>query len=104
MPIPPRSTIGSGKGFAVLAWAISSPSVEPRWRTEQIRGIGSCTSTYSSAMWKGRTSRGFAPLGQTATSELPFGFHPSSIQPDRSDTCLLYTSDAADDLLCVDLG
>src|SRR5450756_566523 len=28
---------------------------------------------------------------------------PRDSQPDK-DTCLLYTSDAADDLLCVDLG
>src|SRR5450756_3111399 len=28
----------------------------------------------------------------------------SSLTPDRKHTCLLYTSDAADDLLCVDLG
>ena len=28
----------------------------------------------------------------------------TSLLPPASDTCLLYTSDAADDLLCVDLG
>ena len=27
-----------------------------------------------------------------------------TIQAQSSETCLLYTSDAADDLLCVDLG
>src|SRR5680860_1464998 len=27
-----------------------------------------------------------------------------SLDPERNEACLLYTSDAADDLLCVDLG
>ena len=31
-------------------------------------------------------------------------FAMGSISDDLSGTCLLYTSDAADDLLCVDLG
>src|SRR5450756_780339 len=36
--------------------------------------------------------------------ENSFKFHPKADPASRSPPCLLYTSDAADDLLCVDLG
>ena len=37
--------------------------------------------------------------------DLELEFHASAASGDRnSQACLLYTSDAADDLLCVDLG
>ena len=43
-----------------------------------------------------------------AFGELPLDGLPEEVLPDASEeengTCLLYTSDAADDLLCVDLG
>ena len=44
--------------------------------------------------------------GKDAETLLPYGrgHHPGCPVRRRSEACLLYTSDAADDLLCVDLG
>src|SRR5665213_4611551 len=39
-----------------------------------------------------------------ATGFMPSGFTPGTASALTNSTCLLYTSDAADDLLCVDLG
>ena len=41
---------------------------------------------------------------KTPTKAGVFGGHIDFGHPDRFWDCLLYTSDAADDLLCVDLG
>ena len=54
-----------------------------------------------------RDSRGYrvivAGLDQDYKGE-PFGSMPQLMAIAEYITCLLYTSDAADDLLCVDLG
>src|SRR5680860_1765930 len=47
--------------------------------------------------------------GPNASWDGPASDHPArwlnrTAGPDRAEGCLLYTSDAADDLLCVDLG
>src|SRR5450756_1110269 len=49
---------------------------------------------------------GFEAGQRRSTTRLLDGEYPkvTSIFPSSADTCLLYTSDAADDLLCVDLG
>ena len=49
------------------------------------------------------------PLSEGSISEFKrrcaeYGYSPSQILPHDSYLCLLYTSDADDDLLCVDLG
>src|SRR5450756_2346384 len=44
-----------------------------------------------------------AKLGQMADAETHLA-KTLTLQPDNPYACLLYTSDAADDLLCVDLG
>ena len=41
------------------------------------------------------------PINSTVSSVLPYNWY--RLQP-TAPICLLYTSDAADDLLCVDLG
>jgi hypothetical protein len=48
--------------------------------------IGSSTFICSSAIWRARLKRGFAPLGRRATYELPFGFRRSSIRRSKSAT------------------
>src|SRR5659263_788719 len=49
--------------------------------------------------------RAGAPLRPTpAVSDQAAGSAPAGERPLRAPGCLLYTSDAADDLLCVDLG
>src|SRR5659263_250397 len=42
--------------------------------------------------------------GWAVTFKVESHNHPSFVEPYQGAACLLYTSDAADDLLCVDLG
>src|SRR5659263_10555 len=66
-------------------WSVAAGR-RPLWR--------SCTHGSRGSMWaRGRSRSLFGCLGRARGNEVS-----------RSESCLLYTSDAADDLLCVDLG
>ena len=61
--------------------------------------VGSEMCIRDSARRKAYPERG---LPRRSTEESADPFHETSAR--RRNDCLLYTSDAADDLLCVDLG
>ena len=75
------------------------------WATSIMLGVG---VFFTGLMLFGGDVNPFATLSQVpvdGTGLNPLLQHPSMIiHPPMLYTCLLYTSDAADDLLCVDLG
>src|SRR5680860_51878 len=81
------------------AKAFSNSATRGPWATQPDVTV-SAAAAASSGPSHGRTTGLRAVSAGTLTSRL----HQATPPRARIPTCLLYTSDAADDLLCVDLG
>src|SRR5450756_114661 len=96
----PRSATSKYPFFVWIA-LVKAPLTCPK-RVDSNRSGGSDPEFTATNIWSARGELAWMAL---ATNSLPVPVSPVIMMVDRLDaTCLLYTSDAADDLLCVDLG
>ena len=82
------------KGREVLTVKSTAPALK---ECPQKRGV--CTRVYTTTPKKPNSA-----LRKVARVRLTNGIEVTAYIPGIGHNCLLYTSDAADDLLCVDLG
>src|SRR5450756_3161317 len=102
------NTTGSGSAVSASGSAVSgsgsavSGSGSGKFSGSATSASGSTTSASGSASVSSWARGGVEATGVEAAwlAEVD----SASAGPGNSTTCLLYTSDAADDLLCVDLG
>src|SRR5450756_2660065 len=103
-----RGSSVQASGLRGRSW-LGSPRRPEAW-TELPRSSGRSASTFSSPMTSPRRGPASGPPPTGSRSSPPMAAWtrchscPSASWLTGSWICLLYTSDAADDLLCVDLG